>query len=92
MGRPKGAKNKSKQLEQEKIVHYCGHFLMDSGLKIEFDVPTDEVDEKEFEEMVNNARFPDNGNVLYLGNSADTPFLRRQKIVGYEIDSYESIE
>lgn len=91
MARPKGSKNKSKQPIPQKVTHYYGHFLIDSGVKLEFDVRDDEVND-EFDKMMNNVEFPNGVKLLYLGESSPTSFLRTQKIVGYNINTYESEE
>ena len=70
-----------------KIICYFGYFLLDSGLKIEFDIPEDEANDI-YRKMI-NAEFECDSTTVYLGEYAICPFILTKKIIGFQIDTYE---
>lgn len=86
MARPKGSKNKVKKTEEE--LYYNGYFLMDSGLKIHFDISA--IDGGDFFAALNESgEFTlDESETVWLGEEAETPFIRVKKIMGFNINDY----
>ena len=81
MTRPKGSKNKSNEIEEKR---YTGIFLIDSGLKVPFDISEINAG-NDFEEL-ETALWPYNkGDIIWLGEG-DNIFLRADKVIGWQID------
>jgi len=85
MGRPKGSKNKSKEIITSR---YCGYFLTDNGLKIPIDM--DEQEGGEEFELLANAQYPfDDDSIIWLGENGDLQ-LRAKRILGWYILKIEN--
>ena len=87
MGRPKGVKNKSKTVELPAERYYAGYFIMDSGLKIDFDISEDDGGD-EFKELFDAKFVFDDKNTIWLGEISED-FIRAKKVVGFYIYDYE---
>jgi len=65
-------------------LRYKGYFLMDSGLKISFDISEEDGGE-EFYDLYNNSEFNfEKEGMVWLGEESDLKILV-DKIVGFEI-------
>lgn len=76
-----------KKIQQEK--RYEGYFLMDSGLKVFFDISEDEGGENFSVSLYGNSAFPfKQGDVIWLGEDSDLRLLA-DKVIGWDINEYE---
>jgi len=83
MSRPKGSKNKN---SQEKEKRYAGYFIMESGLKLKFDI-SEENGGDDFEAMLVSEYPFDESELVWLGETDDC-FIRAKKIIGFYIYDY----
>jgi hypothetical protein len=67
---------------------FC-NFLIDSVLRVDFDIPEDEAGE--IYQLMKNGQFSFDNNTIFLGEAAETPLLLTKKIIGYDIDTYEEV-
>ena len=75
-----------KKIQQE--TRYEGYFLMDSGLKVSFDISEDEGGEA-FSKMY-DSQFPyEKGDSIWLGECDDC-FILVDRIIGFNINQYQS--
>ena len=73
----------NKKTQKEK--RYRGYFLMDSGIKIFFDISEEEGGE-EFWELYSNSNFLfEGGSCIWLG---DERYILTDRIIGFSIDEY----
>ena len=73
-----------------KEIRYKGYFLMDSGLKIPFDISEEDGGEKFAISLYGNIKFPfEKGEIVWLGEDNNLKILA-DRIVGWDIDEYES--
>jgi len=81
---------KTKQIQREK--RYNGYFLMDSGLKIPFDISEEDGGENFSISLYGNMEFPfDKNDIIWLGEDSGLK-LRADKVIGWEIDECEIID
>ena len=79
-----------KTKEAKKEVRYEGYFLMDSGLKVPFYISEEDGGENFSLSLYGNVEFPfEKDDVIWLGEDSNL-ILRADKVVGWEIDKYES--
>jgi len=79
--------SEAKKAEKEK--YYVGYFLMDSGLKIPFEISEEGGGDDFSVSLYGNMEFPwGKGDIIYLGESSNLKILA-EKIVGWEIDEIE---
>lgn len=77
----------TKQIQKEK--RYIGYFLLDSGVKINFDISEEDGGEEFSIELYGNGNFPfEKGGYIWLGEN-NSMFLLVDRIVGWKIDEYE---
>jgi len=77
--------------EDEKKFGYDGYFLMDSGLKINFNFLEDSVFTGEllYDYLFNDGEYPfEKGEKFWLGEEKDL-FVLADKIVGFTVSEYE---
>jgi len=68
---------------------YYGYFLMDSGLKVKFDISEEDGGENFSVSLYGNGEFPfKKGDVIWLGEENDVKILV-DRIIGWQIDEYE---
>jgi hypothetical protein len=80
----------SKKIQEkiEKETRYNGYFLMDSGLKIPFDISEDDGGEIFSVSLYGNMEFPfEKGDVIWLGENTDIKILA-DRIIGWDINKY----
>lgn len=79
-----------KEIKKEKW--YSGYFLMDSGLKVPFDI-SEEVGGEDFRiSLYGNMEFPfEKGDIIWLGEESEVRILA-DRIIGWNIDEYERDE
>ena len=74
-----------KEIEGEK--RYKGYFLMDSGIKIYFDILAQECGD-DFSELYDNSKFLfERGDCVWLGEKNNS-FILVDRIVGFSINEY----
>ena len=77
--------SKRKKIETE--TRHTGYFLMDSGLKVPFDISEEDGDEN-FKSLYGDMEFLwERGDVIWLGEENDTKILV-DRIIGWDITSY----
>jgi hypothetical protein len=77
----------SKKIQREK--RYNGYFLMDSGLKIPFDISEEEGGENFSISLYGNMQFPfEKGEVIWLGEKSNF-YILADRIVGWDINEYK---
>ena len=77
----------AKKIQKEK--RYSGYFLMDSGLKLKFDVSEEEGGENFSMSLYGNYEFPyEKGDTIWLGGNDDVKILV-DRIIGWSINEYE---
>ena len=68
---------------------YRGYFLIDSGIKINFDLSENDGGDDFSVELYGNSRFPwEKDNSIWLGSSMDLQLLA-SRIIGWDIEEYE---
>lgn len=82
MGRKKGSKNKP---ESSVEVYFAGYFLMEGGLKVEFDIPEEDGGD-EFRSMLDCKFVFEDDRMIWLGDFS----IRAKKVLGFYIYDYES--
>ena len=77
----------SKQIKKEK--RYEGYFLMDSGLKVGFDISEEDGGENFSISLCGNYEFPfEKGKSIWLGEDKNVNLLV-DRIIGWQISEYE---
>lgn len=77
----------AKKIQKEK--RYSGYFLMDSGLKVKFDVSEEEGGENFSVSLCGNFEFPfEKGDKVWLGEDNNC-FILVDRIIGWQIEEYE---
>ena len=72
---------------QKKELRYEGYFLMDSGLKVYFDISAN--DGGENYDYLLNAEFKwSQGETIYVENEGEDFLIRADKVVGFSIREY----
>ena len=75
-----------KQIQKE--TRYEGYFLMDSGLKVPFDISEGDGGEDFSISLYGNLKFPfEKDEIIWLGEDNDLK-LRADKVIGWEISEY----
>ena len=75
------------KIQKEK--RYEGYFLMDSGLKVPFDISEEDGGENFSVSLYGNMEFPfEKGEVIWLGEDKDMKILA-DRIIGWNINEYE---
>ena len=65
---------------------YVGYFLMDSGLKVKFDVTEEEGGEEFSFYLCDNSEFPwERGDIIWLGEE----YILADRVIGWSIREYE---
>jgi len=68
---------------------YVGYFLIDSGLKVKFDVTEEEGGEEFSLYLYGNCEFPwEKGDSIWLGEEADY-YILADRVIGWSIREYE---
>lgn len=68
---------------------YKGYFLMDSGLKVPFDISEEDGGEDFSILLCGNMKFPfEKGDVIWLGEDSNLKILA-DRIIGWDISEYE---
>lgn len=79
----------SEKKEVKKEKRYQGYFLMDSGLKVPFDISEEDGDANFAISLYGNMEFPwIKGDVIWLGEDVDMKILA-DRIIGWDINEYE---
>jgi len=79
-------------MEKEFEKRYYGYFIIDSGLKVHFDVSREDNGEyfDKFEFLYNHNKFPwEKGEVIWLGKENDY-FILADRVIGFYINGYKS--
>ena len=76
-----------KKIKEEKEIRYYGYFIVDSGIKIPFDISKEDGSDK-FISLLNLV-FPfEQDEIIWLGEESNI-FLRANKVVGWNIEQDE---
>jgi hypothetical protein len=77
-----------KTLEKQKELRYEGYFLMNSGLKVYFDISADNGGEN-YDKLCDAAEFNwKQGESIYLENDGEYSFVLADKVIGFSIRDY----
>ena len=75
----------------EKETRYEGYFLMDSGLKIPFDISEEDGGNNFSISLYGNMEFPfEKGDFIWLGEDNDMKILA-DRVIGWSINEYKHI-
>lgn len=82
--------NKKKKIE-EKETRYSGYFLMDSGLKVDFDISENDGGDYFSIALYGNGKWPfEKGGIIWLGEDKDVKILA-DRVIGWDINEYQCV-
>lgn len=75
--------------EKQKQKRYRGYFLIDSGLKVPFDISEEDGGEEFNLSLYGNMEFPyEKGDVIWFGEDSNLKLLA-DRVIGWDINEYE---